>query len=110
MHLMHFKTAHIFLLQIVLLLNLLYSKYYLIAGAKSTLSDILICPFHEWPLPKLLGSKPPTNKSVLLHFHDGFGGYFAKKDDTPLATDNVVAWWQNGMCPCPMPLPVCTCP
>ena len=34
----------------------------------STRSDNIEWPFKESPIPDLLGSKPLTNKTVLLHF------------------------------------------
>ena len=64
----------------------------------NTRSDNIEWPFKESPIPELLGSKPPTYKTVLLHFkhfHDGTGGSAKKRDASTTTASNVQSWWKK---------------
>ena len=64
----------------------------------NTRSDNIEWPFKESPIPELVGSKPPTNKTVLLHFmhfHDGTGGSAKKRDAATTTASNVQSWWKK---------------
>ena len=63
-----------------------------------TRSENIIWPFNQSPISEVLGSRHPTNKTVLLHFmyfHDGAGGTSTKNDAAARTASNIEECWKK---------------